>query len=285
MNKICKEPLFDFHLDLIEDCQFNHDDQGKISTCWFYLTCGYYRIAADHDLLLNYSNSLVDQWEQNPSTPDDYFFRTLKVNYSSYVDYYVARLWEDLIEMLYIISEPLPRALESTISNPVEWAAKAQDWLDNQPEDNDEAWDIYYQGTCWLGNRRLYNGYLNSSSEIYIYLSENGLINLVWDNRDREIDNLPAWSAQYGKFSLPEKEFFEEIQSFNDSLIKKMGERIEWIRNNWKDLNKYADLEPLREEHKMRSDHLSEGLKRPINKENFDKVYEAIEKMDIGYGV
>lgn len=35
----------------------------------------------------------------------------------------------------------------------------------------------------------------------------------------------------------------------------------------------------------MRSNHLTEGLKRPINKEDFDKVYEAIEKMGIGYGV
>jgi len=67
MNKICKNPLFDFHLDLIEDCQVSHDEQGKIRPAWFYLTCGYYRIAAGHDLLLNYSNSLVDQWKQNPS--------------------------------------------------------------------------------------------------------------------------------------------------------------------------------------------------------------------------
>ncbi len=63
MNKICKEPLFDFHLDLIEDCQVS-SEQDKISTTWLYLTCGYYRIVAGDDLLLNYSHAEVieDFW-------------------------------------------------------------------------------------------------------------------------------------------------------------------------------------------------------------------------------
>ena len=28
-----------------------------------------------------------------------------------------------------------------------------------------------------------------------------------------------------------------------------------------------------------------EGLKRSINKENFDKIYEAIKKRGVGYGI
>lgn len=285
MNKICKEPLFDFHLDLIEDCCKTTDTKEKIITSWYYLSCGYYRIVAGDDLLLNYSHYQVDQWKQNPSVPGDYFYRTLQKNYLSYVDYFVERLWEDLIGMLHIIREPLPKPLESIMNNPIGWRAKAEEWLNTQPEDNHEAWDIYDQGGGWLSARSLDNGYLDPSSAIYIYLSADDMINLVWDNQNKKIQNLPAWSSQSGKFSLTKIEFFEEVQLFNDRFINQMADRIEWVINNWNDRAKYANLDDLRQQHKLKSDYLSKELSRRINNENFDEVFKAIEKMGIGYGL
>lgn len=49
MRKSFKNPLFDFHLDHIEDCCFiKKGDRSKIS--WFDLTCGYYRIVVGDNL-------------------------------------------------------------------------------------------------------------------------------------------------------------------------------------------------------------------------------------------
>lgn len=284
MNKLCKEPLFDFHLDRIEDCQITNES-NKITTCWFYLTCGYYRIVAGNNLLLNYSDSLLDKRKRELHNPDTNFFRVLQKNYPSYVDYYVARLWEDLIEMLYITREPLPKQLEAIMNNPTIWGDKADEWLNKQSDNDDEAWDVYYQGTRWLGNRSLNNSYLNPSSKIYIYLSIDDMINFVWDNKDVKISGLLAWSSERGRFSLTKKEFLEEIQLFNDRFINQMGDRVKWVRNNWNDSAKYNNFKSLKQEHEIRSSYLSEKLTKPINNENFDAVFQAIEKMSIGYGL
>ncbi|MDF3033829.1 MAG: hypothetical protein K0R76_783 [Alphaproteobacteria bacterium] len=279
VEKTCAIPIFDFHLDDIEDCDVIKERE-KRTISWYTLTCGYYRIVLGDNFLLNYSDQVVDKWKVNGNIPDKYFPRRLHENYSSYVDYYVSRLWEDLIDMLPVIREPLPQKLEIIMNDPRRWHNKAQKWIDNQP-DNDKYWDIYCAGTSWLDSRQLDNGYLSPSSPIYIYLSKDNMVHFVWDNRNKKIENIAAWSSESGRFCLSKDVFFQEVALFNHRLLDLMKRRIEWVIKNYGHQEKYINLEYLREEHKANEGCLLNKLKQPLNNENFGKILEAIEKMNI----
>src|SRR5690349_19788172 len=59
---------------------------------WFGLTSGWYWITAEGGEFLRYSDAAVRRWDLDRPYPD----------------YYVARLWEDLIVLRWALNEPVP---------------------------------------------------------------------------------------------------------------------------------------------------------------------------------
>jgi hypothetical protein len=58
----------------------------------------------------------------------------------SFVDYYVARLWEDILDMLPDVLEPLPSELSNFFEKDedawFQWESNALNWIDNQPDED-----------------------------------------------------------------------------------------------------------------------------------------------------
>ena len=83
--------IFDFTLDPIE----NVHPWGKpenLSISWFVLTQGNYRLKVGNEYLLNYTNDFIKHLSEK--YPE--YTRTQ----TTFVDYYVVRLWEDVLDIL-----------------------------------------------------------------------------------------------------------------------------------------------------------------------------------------
>src|SRR4051812_21332756 len=78
---------------------------------WFGLTDGWYWIEIGDDQLFRYSDALMAHEEPWLSTPDTF----------PYVDYYVVRLWEDLIDLLPTILAPVPDSVADKLASTVQW--------------------------------------------------------------------------------------------------------------------------------------------------------------------
>ena len=103
---------------------------------WFGLTDGWYWIEIDGLELLRYTPQAVQGWiggEPAASIP--------------YVDYYVVRLWEDMLSLLPAVLEPVPDDLaELTSSDPDEWVSPDEEQAEAAGE--------------WYGSHVLDMGYI-----------------------------------------------------------------------------------------------------------------------------
>ena len=74
------------------------EPDGKHSSlCWYNLTDGWYWIEADTAQLFRYTPEWMALWSAQDPCPVHW----------PYVDYQVVRLWEDLLEILPKVMEPL----------------------------------------------------------------------------------------------------------------------------------------------------------------------------------
>lgn len=188
--------IFDFALDSVENVQPWGESPNK-SIHWFALTQGIYRLKVGEEYLLNYSDEFAAYLAKDQP---DLIYR------GSYVDYYVVRLWEDIIDMLPNILEPIPLELrhffETDYKTQKAWYEKVDNWHEiklNNGFDKDIIWDIAESATYWLDNRRLDSGYLSPSASIWIWSDERDVI-VSWDNQENVADGLQVWTAIRGNY-------------------------------------------------------------------------------------
>lgn len=218
---------------------------GQFRLSWFGLTEGQYWIQAGESVLFEYS-------EQAQTT-----------GVSRYCDYQVVRLYEDLVEMLPHILEPIPDALVQFISGDtaISWRKTYGAWRDRNYDhlDRDRFNQIIDAADIWAGARWLDSGYLSPSANIAIW-SDITNIHFEWDNRGKIFDGKPAWSALRGNYQLPRQQFLAEMQSFHARLMAAMSERIEQVLSGALSSEIAIDLPGLVREHDQRCRTLDMAL-------------------------
>lgn len=156
---------------------------GDLALHWFGLTDGYYWIEVGESRLFEYSEEV-----QVAGT-------------GRYCEYQVVRLYEDLIDMLPYILDPVPDSLIQYLSGNTanDWRATFDAWCDRSSDglDADRFDQLIDAATTWSGARQLDSCYLSPSANIAIW-SDAKSVHFAWDNRDRFIDGKPAWSALQG---------------------------------------------------------------------------------------
>lgn len=257
--------LFNFLLAPLTDVKWGRGQPGRVS--WFGLTEGQYWIQAGPHALFEYRRN------EHPSAAAP-----------RYCDYPVARLYEDILEMVPHVLEPVPAALVPYIqfASSSEWDATRQPLLENAPEGMEVSRYCDLAAACgsWIGNRSLESGYLRPSTRIRMW-SDASTVHIEWDNRDKLINGVPAWSASLGTCPWPRLEFIREVRSLHDRLLQEMGERIAQVA-----AGALPDVGPdcchLTEEHLNRSvpiDHLFAGPTVPTD---WEQVGDAIGRVERG---
>jgi Family of unknown function (DUF5984) len=265
--------IFEFELDSIKNVQPWGESPNK-QIHWFALTQGIYRLKVGNDYLFNYTDAFISYLSKE--YPQTYYQGT-------YVDYYVVRLWEDLIDLLPTILEPVPKDLqhffESDYTVQQNWFEKVDDWHDtaelNKTLNNDEIWKTRESATYWIDNRHLDSGYLSPSAKIWFWADENDVI-ISWDNADILAEGLQVWSAKRGNFRINRDEFIAELQQFDKKLFAEMEKRVDIIRKTWNNNEIKIDFEQLKGEQIWRAILMENRLNLKL-KTDWRAVSESVD--------
>jgi hypothetical protein len=237
--------LINFTLAPIEKIQ-PWGQVGNYSLSWFGLTLGEYWIQAGETTLFEYSDQSRNAFE------------------ARYCGYQVVRLYEDLTEMLPYILEPVPEPLVPYISgeSAKAWQHAYDAWRDRDDDalDTDRFWELADAANAWSQKRRLDSAYLSPSANIAIW-SDQDHVHIEWDNRDKQFNGKPAWSAAVGSYQLLRDEFIEEMKSFHVRLMDQMAARVEQVVAGCLSSEIQIDLPGLVREHEQRTLALDATLK------------------------
>jgi len=267
--------IFDFTLDPIENV-YPWGDPEDLKIHWFALTQGNYRLKVGNDYLLNYTNDfheyLTEKHPQNTQPKN------------TCVDYYVVRLWEDILDILPDVLEPVPKELQHFLElgyeNYKALNERALDWQEFEIKNGankDRTWSILELATNWLNNCWLDSGYILYSPKIWIWSDENDVV-INWDNSEIKIENIYVWTATKGNYRINKNDFINEVREFNKHLFDEMKERVETICQNWKNDEIKIDFEQLKSEQKNRGTWLESKLKN-VRKTNWSEVISAINQI------
>lgn len=236
----------------------------------FGFTEGFYRLQVGSEFLLNYSDEFVDHWAKQSSNAYG----------GSFVDYYVVRLWEDILDMLPDVLEPLSTELSNFFGKDetawFEWESNAVDWVDNQP-DEDKAIETFELAVSWQRARRLDAAYLQNAPKIWIWSTDRNVI-ISWDNTEAVLEGVQVWSAGQGHYYVERGEFLDEVRAFHDKLMIEMAERVESVCDRWCRSEIYVDTQHLRYEQHDRETWLNHALTRSSSV-SWNDVLSAISLM------
>lgn len=256
--------LFNFELEPLSNV-VPWGESNSLSLSWFGLTDGQYWIQAGDHSLLEYCEGLTEQWGGK-----------------RYCDYYVARLYEDLMEMLPYILEPVPELLQPYISGETArvWKEANDYWWKNSDELDEESFlDISDAASSWTENRSLDTAYLSPGSKITIW-SDDSTVYIEWDNRNEMIDGKPAWTAQFGSYELSKNSFVSEVRSFHERFMDAMTHRVENISSETFPPDVSIDIESVRSENEIRSRPIDRSLNQLELPTNWEMVYTSIREIE-----
>jgi hypothetical protein len=184
------EPVLRFRFEMTPLDQvlpWGDDDERRVH--WFALTDGRYRIEiGDHELL---------RFSDDPSSPHPY------------VDYYVVRLWEDVLQWTPAVMEPVPADLVGFISG------------------DDRRWGnrCAEAARLWYGTHTLDLCYLTHPPSIRAWRVRDGDLDTVtvrWDHRAGGRYAAPL----SGQVTVPTASFEAAVGRLSDEFFAVMEDRI-----------------------------------------------------------
>ncbi|GLX07134.1 DUF5984 family protein [Microbispora sp. NBRC 16548] len=204
---------------------WGHEDRALH---WFELTDGWYWIElADHELLRY--------------TPDTRGQRP-------YVDYYLARLWEDVIEMTPAVLEPVPADLFDFVAgDPGAWV----------PVNGDAA----STAAVWYDEHTVDLGYIRRPPRIRAWRTVSDdldVVTVTWRHDDD--GDIRFTAPPSGQVVISSDSFLAAVRRFDHELMTAMGRRIRALERTGPPSGIQLDLERLRAEHADRMTWLARGL-------------------------
>jgi hypothetical protein len=254
-------PLFNFALKAINDIE----PWGGDCLHWFGLTDGNYYIDVGDVQLFRYSAEILAYWtKENPE---------LKGVEPFYVDYQVVRLYEDLLEILPDILQPVPAEMQCLIAD--ERITKSWELFWQNRTDAIEEEEVLRESACyWWWRRRLTSLHLTHSPIINIWRVEDNII-IRWNNQQHQVNGLAVWSTQSGEYKMPLAVFMAEVKLFHNNLMVEMKNRVALVATNNPIANVKIDIDILKNEQLMRENSLAEVLNLLPQEIEWAKAIEA----------
>jgi len=162
-----------------------------------------------------------------------------------HVEYPIARLHEDLLEMLPDVLDPLPRNVseilrEGSVGSTIYALREGLRWKDDGVEGPEVALEV-------LARRELDTGYLSPSAGIWTW-SDDEHVFVEWDNRGRQKNGEQVWTATRGRAEFPRGDYLDEVRGFHHRLMLAMDRRADAVERNWSRSDVQLDIAELRSE-------------------------------------
>lgn len=187
---------------------------------WFGLTDGWYWISLQDIDLFRYATQSQEMHHDIDET-------------LPFFSYYVARLWEDIIDILPRIMEPIPEDLwrrVATIDRADEWLRMANRRLD--AIEQLDIWDDSSRIVAWYDERRLYPVPVQDAPGIW-FLRVGDTITVRWETHHAMLDGVPVWSASDGEHDVTVSQLLGAVRSFDERLMTQMDERVNHAIASW----------------------------------------------------
>lgn len=231
---------------------------------WFGLSDGFYWLHLGDEELFRFSDSFLERYpdEPPPALP--------------YVDYYVVRLHEDLLEMLPDVLEPIPADLADLVGD-ADRASALKRTADRWDEEHCTAddFEVYVQAVTWWGERSLRTNYLVYPPRIDIW-RVGDTVSIRWDNREHLDDDIPIWSAQAGELSMHVDAFLAAVRSFDERFMAAMRCRVAAAETDWPRPDIFTDPKALQAEQVMRERGLAIALAQGPKWSDWETIRRAI---------
>jgi hypothetical protein len=259
--------LFNFKLKELADVMPWGDENHK-RLHWFGLTDGNFYMDVGGEKLFHSTDEISEYWKrENPEFAP-------KCNF---VDYHVVRPYEDLLNILPDILQPIPDIIFNyvdTFEHQAEFDNRMRDYWDLL-DDDAEPCDAFYDATEWINLRQLPTLHLKQGPDIW-FLLNNGQLIIRWDNENKYENGIPLWSSTSGEFRMQVDEFIAEVNGFHNRLMHDMENRIDILLKNNPIPDIDIDLEGLVKEHRERKLSLMTTMNNTPNIKDWDAVQNAI---------
>lgn len=240
-----------FHFDLTPIDRVAPWGQGR-TLHWFGLTDGRYCVEVDGIELLRYASRIEDP-DEGPPWPD----------------YYVVRLWEDVLAALPGILEPVPADLTGFL------AAGVTGWAGPDDENADSpALDAAYSA---FGDRCIDTHPLRFGPTLLWTrtLDPADSITVTWHFPQDPDGEIAFTAPRTGSATIPTGEFRTEVTAFHDRLFEAMRARVDQLAETGAPPSVELDLPGLIREHADRRSWLARALRRSADTD-WDAVRAAI---------
>ncbi len=196
------------------------------------------------------------------------------------MDYQVVRPWEDLLDRLPDILEPVPDDLAERVTGIKAWQ-ELQDraWAWAEARDDERSWDLCNTAFLWWSERKWDAGYLRHPPQVWLWV-RGDTFHLRWDNRGVTLRGLPVWDATHGEITMPAAAFVNEVRSFHERFMAAMAERVAAVLVGGLRPEIAIDLDMLAGELPERASWLTNALTRRPPEQDWDKVREAISTVE-----
>jgi hypothetical protein len=211
---------------------------------WFGLTSGRYWISTPLGDVLRYTDAQINAWKLH----------------SPYVDYQVARLFEDVQSILPAVLEPVPPDIAGMVAGE-RWDLKFESWIEGSSEDEERRM-LFYETTAWYENRSLDTMYLTNGPLFHLWRTGES-ISVRWQQTGPA--PVRVWTIPEGRFAIDAEEFRAQAGRFLDEVLRAMQERIDDIQaKGWNRLDCLLDIPLLLKEQEQRSVRVDELKQRSV---------------------
>ncbi|MEV6394662.1 DUF5984 family protein [Streptomyces sp. NPDC051907] len=209
---------------------------------WFGLTAGWYCIDLDGHEVLRYSERSVRELRDSSDGSRPH----------PYVDYFVVRLWEDVLALVSDAMEPVPQDLLGVAADhSPDWT-----WLD-APEAE--------AALTWHGAGYLYTDYLRVAPDVRCWrtvVGEDDTVTVAWEHEADPEGVIEFAGPQTGRVTMPTGEFLAAVTELDRALLAAMDERISELEQSGPLPGVHVDVEQLRREQRDRAAWLQRARDR-----------------------
>ncbi|MFB8007058.1 DUF5984 family protein [Nocardia sp. NPDC056000] len=214
---------------------------------WFGLTDGLYCLDVGGVELLRYTDRTMDWLTTQRDRPP-----------LPWVDYYVVRLWEDMLAVLPYILEPVP---DDLVDYMITGSMVPVD-LDDSILDNpavDAAWDA-------SGERRVDTSYLRFGPTLSWCrtLDPVDTVTVGWHTTADPDGEIAFTAPLSGRVSVPTTEFIDAVTDFDRRLFESMRVRVDRLAETGPPDGIELDIPHLIREHEDRRTWLARALARQV---------------------
>jgi hypothetical protein len=242
---------FQFELCPLADVPLWGSEQPTLH--WFGLTSGWYWIVAGGHRLLRYGEPAVRRW--NLSRP--------------YPQYYVVRLWEDILALRWALTDPVPADVVQFVDGT---------FPPRRLPDEDTGADVD-AALALQSDYQLDLGYLTNSPALRCWRSTGTGQDLATISQRARPDSRDTFDGpELLEVSVPAAEFFAAVHEFDRRLIAAMDKRVTELERTGPPAGVRLDVDLLRAEHLRRSRWLAERLATP-RQVNWDQIRSGITEI------